>query len=139
MSKTINMFNARSSCSDMTGGLDCLIMGGSGYIKNKQKNHWKILWEKTVSNDSKLSTDLSLIKALSQVRIYRPSPSVLLPFSWKMRSVLNRIINKFSDFYFSSYRENSLKIGSFYYKNDHNSKNQNRKYDFSFDQHIPHL
>ena len=27
-----------------------------------------------------------------------PPPSVLLPFSWKMRTVLNRVKNQFSDF-----------------------------------------
>ena len=38
-----------------------------------------------------------------------PPPSVLLPFSWKIRNVLNWMKNQcfdFSNFYFSSYREN---------------------------------
>ena len=50
------------------------------------------------------------ILALSQLRICRPLPSVLIPFSWKMRNVLNRMKDQFFDFYFSSYRENSSKF-----------------------------
>ena len=45
--------------------------------------------------------------SLSQPKICRlspPPPSVLIPFSWKMRNVLKRMKNQFSDFYFSSYR-----------------------------------
>ena len=39
------------------------------------------------------------IQVLSQVRIGRPSfPSELFPFSWKMRTVLNRMKNQFSYF-----------------------------------------
>ena len=45
-------------------------------------------------------------------------------FLWKMRNVLKQIKDQFSDFYFSSYRENSSKIDSFEYKIDHNSKNR---------------
>ena len=49
--------------------------------------------------------------ALSQLRICRPlHPSVLIRCLWMMRSVLNRI-KKISESYFSSYRENSSKIG----------------------------
>ena len=33
----------------------------------------------------------------------KTSPSVLLPFQWKMRNVLKRMKNQFSDFYFWSY------------------------------------
>ena len=40
--------------------------------------------------------------------------------------------NQFSEYYFTSCRENSLKIGSFEYKNSHNSENKNQKTDFSF-------
>ena len=43
-------------------------------------------------------------------------PSVLIPLSWKMRNVLNRMkkqLSDFCDFYFSSYRENSSKIDKF--------------------------
>ena len=38
--------------------------------------------------------------ALSQVKICSPPPSVLLPFSWKMRNVLNRMKNQFFRFLF---------------------------------------
>ena len=58
-----------------------------------------------------------------------PLPSVLIPLLWKMRNVLNRMKNQFSDFFSSSYRENSSKIYIFFVKNDHNSKNKNRKID----------
>ena len=37
-----------------------------------------------------------------------PPPSVLLLFSWKMRNVLKRMKNSFSNFYLSSYHENWL-------------------------------
>ena len=52
--------------------------------------------------------------ALSQVRICKPHPttlpSVLIPFLWKMRNVLKRMKNQFSDFYFSIYREFHRKL-----------------------------
>ena len=59
-----------------------------------------------------------------------PYPSVLSRFLWIMRNVLERMKNLFSDFsnfYFSSYRENSSILRWFEYKNDHSSKNKNRK------------
>ena len=48
------------------------------------------------------------VNALSQLRICRPPPSILISLLWMMGSVLNsmgRIIKKFSYIYFSSYRE----------------------------------
>ena len=50
----------------------------------------------------------------SQLRIckpFPPSPSVLIQFLLIMRNVLKLMNNKFSDFYFSNYSENSSKIG----------------------------
>ena len=74
------------------------------------------------------------ISGISQLTICRPTPSVFIRFLWMMRNVLKRMKNQFSNFYFSSYRENSSKIGVMgSQKNDHSSKNQNRKCDFSFD------
>ena len=60
--------------------------------------------------------------------IQKPLPP---QFLWKMCNVLKRMKIKFLDFYFSIYRENSSEIDSFYNKNDHNSKNKNRIFDFS--------
>ena len=69
--------------------------------------------------------------------------SKVFKFTWKMRNRLYRKKNQisgFSDFYFSSYRENSSKIVVIWVqkwaKKDHNSKNRNRKnlkFDFWFD------
>ena len=45
-----------------------------------------------------------LITDVSRLRICRPlPPSELLQFSWTMPTVLNRMKNQFSDFYFLSY------------------------------------
>ena len=70
----------------------------------------------------------------SQLRICRPPPSVFIRFLWMMRSVLKRmkkIIKKFSDFYFSSYREKFIENWgddvTKWPKNDHYSKNENWK------------
>ena len=63
------------------------------------------------------------------------SPSEVAIFIWKMRNVLKRMKNHISDFYFSSYSENSSKIGNFEYKNDHILKTldrKNLKINFSF-------
>ena len=72
----------------------------------------------------------------SQLRICRPSPSVLIRFSWMMGSVLysmGKIMKKFSDFYFSSYGWKLVEnFGNFKCKNDHNSKNKNHKFGFTF-------
>ena len=44
-----------------------------------------------------------------------------------------KINKKFYDFYFSSYGRKFIENwGNFEYKNDHNSKNKNQKFDFSF-------
>ena len=101
-------------------------------------------------HDSNHFLTFYLLWTLSQVRICRPSSSVLLPFSWKMRNVLNRIKNQFSNFYLSNYRENSSKIGVIFStkmtKYDHNcisfltrdrAKNLRRKEKYTIAIQIP--
>ena len=52
---------------------------------------------------------------------------VLIPLSWKMRNVLNRMKNQFSDFYFLSNLENSSKIGVIWVKKNR----KNLQFEFS--------
>ena len=56
---------------------------------------------------------LGLVTSKDMQTPFPPPPSEFLLFSRKMRTVLNRMKNQFSDFfnfYLSNYRENSLKI-----------------------------
>ena len=46
-----------------------------------------------------------IYKALSQVRICRLPPWVMLPFWWKMRTVMNQLKNQLSDLYFFNYEK----------------------------------
>ena len=68
-----------------------------------------------------------------------PAPSEVAIFTWNMRTVLNRMKNKFSDFIFLSYGDFLPKmyqnLTNSEYKNSHISKTKNRtnrKTDFLF-------
>ena len=75
---------------------------------------------------------------LSQPRICRPLPLEMERFSGEMWNVLNRMKNEiffFSFFIFRVIVKIHRKLGWWRHKNDHNSKNKNRKnlkYGFSF-------
>ena len=86
---------------------------------HKKNNRYKVIRFRTVlySSSELFRVDYAFDSVtwqtnyldLSQLRICRPP--VLIRSLWKMRNVLKRMINKFSDFYFSSHHENSSKIG----------------------------
>ena len=63
---------------------------------------------------------------LSNGRICRPPPpSEVMQISWKMPTLLNQMKNHNSDFYFSSYVENSTKSANSEYNNHSISKTKN--------------
>ena len=68
------------------------------------------------------------------------TPCRQLPFSWKMRNVLKRLKNQFSDFHFFKLSWKFIENWQFsvkkWPKNDHNSKIKKRKISI---QRIPHL
>ena len=85
---------------------------------------WGILWTHLPTKVNSCTRKVTL----SQLKISRPPvPSVLLPFSWKMRNVLNWIEWKinFPIFIFWVIVKIHRKFEWFEYKNDHNSKKKN--------------
>ena len=90
-----------------------------------------IKWNVKIIDKYNYSYSHKVSESLHSYTNFNSALSVLIPLSWMMRNVLNRMKNQFSDLYFSSYREKFIESCgddvTKWPKNDHNSKNKNRK------------